>query len=189
MGAWNGWYHVDGCTYGAWLRGDKRGWRSRKHRTHSPGDYKDPPPPGTHETLLRRSRELMKGEPVVLSVPQRRIAGQALVEMPARQSVELLSLSLGGMHYHILARFGHLGARAAVGRAKKHAYHVLRDHGREQTGSVWAKRCRPSPVRDRRHQVNVYRYILDHAKEGAWPWSHKQGLYWRDDGTTPGTDG
>ena len=32
--AWNGWYHVTGGTYGTWLRGDGRGWRDRKHRTH-----------------------------------------------------------------------------------------------------------------------------------------------------------
>ncbi|HEX3314753.1 MAG TPA: hypothetical protein VHR72_07680 [Gemmataceae bacterium] len=29
-------------TYGSWLPGNPRGFRSRKHRIHSSGDYKNP---------------------------------------------------------------------------------------------------------------------------------------------------
>jgi hypothetical protein len=44
MSAWRDWYHVTGSTYGAWLPGDPRGFRTRHHRQHVEGDYKDPPP-------------------------------------------------------------------------------------------------------------------------------------------------
>ena len=56
MGAWNGWYHVNGNTYGTWLPGDERGWRSRHHKVHVNGDYKNPPPPGAHDAHLEIGR-------------------------------------------------------------------------------------------------------------------------------------
>src|SRR2546430_1609317 len=46
MRAWNGGYHCTGSTYGTWLRGDPRGWRSSKHHVHVDGDYKKRPPTG-----------------------------------------------------------------------------------------------------------------------------------------------
>ena len=42
---WQSWYHCNGTFKGNWLRGDERGWRSRNHREHVEGDYKNPPPP------------------------------------------------------------------------------------------------------------------------------------------------
>lgn len=177
MGAWNGWYHVNFSTYGTWLRGDERGWRSRHHRIHVEGDYKNRPPEERHAALRARSRQLMKGPAVFLSDDEKRIAGQALVEMLADQGVEVLAISLDAVHCHVLSRFGTLAARTAVGRAKKHAYHVLREKGCERR--LWAKRGRTLPIRGRSHQVNVYHYILDHAQSGAWAWTYKEGLYWR----------
>ena len=176
MGAWNGWYHVNGNTYGTWLPGDRRGWRSRGHREHVDGDYKHPPPPGLYEGLHAASKDLQKGGAVFLNVAHRKIAGQAMVQMLLHQGVELLAFSLDAIHYHLLARFGELRSREAVGRAKKHAYHVLRSSG--HPGRIWAKRGRTLPIRDRQHQLNVYGYIPGHRKQGAWVWTFKQGLYW-----------
>jgi len=39
MEPWNHWYHVNGNTYGTWLPGDPRGWRSYKHKRHVEGEY------------------------------------------------------------------------------------------------------------------------------------------------------
>lgn len=177
MDAWNGWYHVTTGTYGSWLPGDPRGWRSRHHREHVEGHYKNPPPDGKYEQFHKRSQRLMKSSPVLLDDDEKRIAGQAMVEMLMDQGVELLVLSLDAVHCHLLARFGNLLSRQAVGRAKKHAYHILVDRGRQ--GRVWEKKCRTLPVRSRSHQLNVYQYILDHATKGAWVWTFKEGLYWR----------
>lgn len=177
MGAWKGWYHVNISTYGTWLPGDDRGWRSRQHRIHVEGDYKNRPPEGKYAGLRDRSRELMKGAAVFLKDDERRIAGQALVEMLVDQEVEALVLSVDAVHCHMLSRFGSLAARTAVGRAKKHAYHVLREQRRGRR--LWAKRGRTLPIRSRSHQVNVYHYILEHAQSGAWVWTYKEGLYWR----------
>ena len=47
------WYHVVLTTYGAWLPGDPRGFRTRHHREHVPGDYKAPPPVGMFVAKVR----------------------------------------------------------------------------------------------------------------------------------------
>ncbi|HDZ20524.1 hypothetical protein LCGC14_0162870 [marine sediment metagenome] len=168
MSAWNGWYHVNGNTYGTWLPGDKRGWRSRHHKQHVDGDYKNPPPPGTYDDLHEHAKGVMGQPAVVLNVDQRRIAGEALVEMLLKQEVEVLALSVDAVHFHLLARFGDLPARAVVGRAKKHATFTLQRGGHRRR--VWGKRARVLPIKDRAHQVNVFRYILSHATSGAWTW-------------------
>jgi len=178
MSAWNGWYHVTGGTYGTWLRGDRRGWRDRKHRTHVDGDYKNPPPPGTYDALLEHVRHSMSRPPVRLSPERRRIAGQAMVQRLADLHVEVLAFSLDAVHFHALCRFPNAPARELLGKAKKHAYHRLCAAGHE--GKLWAKRPRVQPIDGRDHQVRVYHYILEHRDVGAWVWSFKEGVYWSE---------
>lgn len=176
MGAWNGWYHVTAGTYGTWLPGDPRGWRSRHHRRHVEGDYKHRPTEDFSQ-LHKWTRGELDGKPVTLTCPQRTVVGQALVAAFLQKQVELLSLSMGGQHLHLLARFGALPIRPTVGWAKKIAYHALVHAGWKQ-GAVWAARCQMIPITGRDHQVNAYGYILDHAHEGAWTWSYREGPYW-----------
>ena len=76
---WNGWYHVMDRTYGTWLPGDPRRFRTRHRRFHVEGDYRTHPPPGTHLELHDRSKRLMKRDPVFLDTVQRR---RALEELP-----------------------------------------------------------------------------------------------------------
>ncbi len=49
------WWHNILSTHGSWLPGNPRGFRSRNHRIHSSGDYKNPPPLGEHAGLHRLS--------------------------------------------------------------------------------------------------------------------------------------
>ena len=183
MPAWRGWYHVNGNTYGTWLPGDPRGWRARHHKEHVEGDYRNPPPAGLYEGLHTRAQVLMRGDEVHLTEDQRRIAGQAVVAKLCQLDVEPIALSVGAVHYHVLARFLSDDVRRLVGLAKKHAWFALRDIG--FSGTLWAKGCRVLPVRDRAHQVNVYGYICRHAQEGAWVWTYDQGLYWRANESPP----
>ncbi len=126
----------------------------------------------------------MNQNAVRLTVDQRRIAGQALVEMLNHQQTEVIVLALDAVHLHLLARFHDASIRDILGRAKKHATFELRSLG--GTGRLWADRCRPLPITDREHQKNAYQYILDHArKSDAWTWTWKQGIYWRPDGFHP----
>lgn len=45
-GPWNDWCHCMGHTYGTWLPGDPCSFRTRHHRQHIEGDYRNPPPKG-----------------------------------------------------------------------------------------------------------------------------------------------
>jgi hypothetical protein len=54
------WHHVVLTTYGAWLYGDVRGFRTRHHREHVDGDYKNPPPAEKYIAEERRSRESLR---------------------------------------------------------------------------------------------------------------------------------
>ena len=186
---WNNWFHCTGSTYGTWLPGDPRGWRSRKHRQHVDGDYKDPPAPGTYEELLARSKRLMKRRPVFLTPPARVVACREMVQSLLHHEVELIDLSVGAIHWHLLARFTSLGhcadaealkrtARRMVGLAKKDSSRVLGASGLVPPGGVWATRGGIHPIHDRGHQIRVVGYIREHADDGATVWSE---LCVRDD--------
>src|SRR5205814_7189946 len=60
------WRHVVISTRRSWLHGDRRGFRSRGHRIHSSGDYRDPPPQGEHEGLLGYHETRAKGPAIKL---------------------------------------------------------------------------------------------------------------------------
>jgi len=163
------WFHVTWNTYGTWLYGDPRGFRTRHHREHVEGDYRNPPPPGTYDFQYRRSHSLLRRPPVVFTRKQRALAGQALWECLVSKGVEVRAVSVGGEHVHLLAWMDPLDIRQLVGQAKKHASHELRDQ--DLKGTVWAKRCRPNPIKDAKHLQNTARYITRHQEEGAWVWT------------------
>lgn len=179
MAAWNNWLHCCGSTYGEWLRGDPRGWRARHHREHCEGDYRNPPPAGRDADLYKRSKGLMKRARVKLTVEQRIVACEKIVEALLFHNVDVLAVAVSAKHWHVLARFHSLGsvltkdrtARHLMGIAKKRSARALSDAELVGRGGVWAKRCRPLPIKDRPHQVNVFGYILKHIKKGAAVWS------------------
>jgi REP element-mobilizing transposase RayT len=176
MSAWNGWYHVNGNTYGTWLPGDPRGWRTKGHKRHVEGDYRNPPPPGTDAGLLAYSQELLKQPPVHLPGDMRKLAGQALVDMLMELEAQVLAVSVGGQHFHLLARFPIRSVKQVVGQAKRHAAFTCRDRGFQ--GRIWASSTKVTPVSDRSHQVNVFHYITRHEGEGAWTWTFREGRNW-----------
>jgi hypothetical protein len=182
MEAWNGWYHVNVNTYGTWLPGDPRGWREKHHRRHVEGDYRNPPPAGYGDRLHRQSQDLLKKPPVQLKPAQRELVGRALVEMLLKQEIELIVLAMGAVHLHLLARFPDKEVRRRVGRAKKHAYHLLLDEG--FVGKLWERRANVVPIKDRQHQLNVFHYIVRHRDQGAWAWTFRDGTPWLDEETT-----
>jgi len=175
MSAWNGWYHCTGSTYGAWLRGDPRGWRSRKHHEHCDGDYKNPPPEGQHDRQHEQSKGLMKRRRVVLTPEQREVACREFVKALIEREVEVGPFCVGSRHWHGMLRFRdterHRGqnrdANRLIGQAKGKSAREMSRAGVIATGGVWAAKCRVRPVKDDQHHANVSKYIPDHAKKGA----------------------
>jgi REP element-mobilizing transposase RayT len=171
MQPWNDWYHVVSHVYGSWLRGDPRGWRSQNHREHVDGDYKNPPPKGRYDRLHRLSLALMKRDPVAIAAKLREIVVHSVAGKLSALGIEILVASVDAKHLHLLARFRDREPEIWVGRAKKHASHLLRQAGlRTEEGGLWARRCRAEPIRDREHQVNAFRYILKHRQKRAAIW-------------------
>src|SRR5437867_10987899 len=74
------WFHIIISTYGSWLFGDPRGFRTRHHRLHVEGDYKNPPPLGKYDDLEKQSRESMNHDEVFLPYAFREIVGKAVKE-------------------------------------------------------------------------------------------------------------
>lgn len=175
-----GWCHCMANTYGTWLPGDPRGFRTRKHREHVEGDYKSPPPKGMYEQRHADAKRRMNRDAVVLSVEARRVAvisiRHALIDV---HGIEVIAIAVGGMHLHLLGRFPaaqkptdsipRLRAtdpvRHFVGIAKKEAAKRLAEAGLVERGGVWARKGKIVRVNDRSHQVNAFNYILLHANE------------------------
>lgn len=170
--AYNHWFHCTCQTYGAWLMGDPRGFRTRHHRMHVEGDYKNPPPKGTWDEVHKRSRELMTRRPVVLSKPQREIVIESVVVSLQKRRVEVLAVAMDRIHLHLLARFPNYDARDLLGIAKRESWNALRLRGHPFDGGIWGKRSRNLPIHDRSHQVEAFWYILRHKFRSAEVWCY-----------------
>jgi len=164
---WNQWYHIMCHTYGTWLPGDPRGFRTRHHREHCEGDYKNPPAPGVHDALWQRSQDLMKRDPVHLDWPQRQRAVDEIVRSFAKWKIELRIISVDNIHLHLLARVPDHNPRHWLGLAKKESSAYMKRDGLAPPGGLWAVRCECKPIRDSAHFDNTVRYINDHGARGA----------------------
>ncbi len=167
---WNGWYHCMGHTYGTWLPGDPRGFRTRHHRRHVDGDYKSPPPKGKYEGLHRYSKSLMGRPAVCLGADHRPLIAGLLVESLMRRKINVVIACVGSVHFHILARISDCWADHWIGIAKKESSHFAKEAGGGAIGGVWAAGGKCQPIANRQHQLATARYIWDHRMEGAAVW-------------------
>ena len=120
-GPWNDWYHVTVSTYGAWLPGDPRGWRSRHHREHVDGDYKNPPPPGKYDKLHGAAIKSMKREPIVLPTEIRATVMETLRDALEHYGITVAIIAVAGKHAHVLAQFGEdIPATGVAGLCEAH---------------------------------------------------------------------
>lgn len=168
------WFHVQWSSFASWLPGDPRGFRNHQHRVHSSGDYKHPPPEGEHALLHHYATQVQRGAPVWLDAPARALAGAAILDKAEREGVLIVALAVNATHVHVLLRTESDRLPDQLAGLKRHSSHALRPRKPEGEGRVWAARWHVTPVRNREHQVNTYRYILDHGcREQAWTWGCK----------------
>jgi hypothetical protein len=156
-----------GHTYGTWLPGDPRGFRTRHHREHIEGDYRHPPPKGKYAARYEDAKRLMKRDPVYLTIEQRRLVVRLLVESLHRRNFDVATACVTDVHFHILARFPDHNPRHWIGIAKKESSHFAKQEGLGAEGGLWAVRTKSLPVNDRAHQLNAAKYIFDHRSEGG----------------------
>jgi REP element-mobilizing transposase RayT len=160
------WHHVVLTTYGAWLYGDARGFRTRHHREHVEGDYKSPPPRMLYEARARRSRASLVQPPVTIPAGLKERLGRAMWRELTRCGAWVLVMAVSGQHVHLLVKAQPGRIRHLAGRAKRQATLELRSNGWQ--GRLWGVRSKADCIRDRAHQQNVFRYIERHVREGAW---------------------
>lgn len=162
---WNSWYHITGNTYGTWLPGDPRTWRTRHARPQPGADIPLPEP--NRAALHDHARRLMDGEQVSLSPRARQAALNGIIHALHHHTIEVAIGAVDDHHFHLLARFPDKHPRRWVGIAKKESSRTLSSAGLVEPGGVWATRTHCQPIRDRDHQLEVARYVSDHAERGA----------------------
>ncbi len=168
------WYHITLGTHGSWLPGDPRGFRDRKHRIHSSGDHRNPPPTGEHRDLHQYHKQ-HTSQTTVLPAELRGIVSQKLVNHLNKLKHQVLAVSVSGMHTHLLAELpcNRDQAKHEMTRCKQAAALAVREH---LPTKLWAKGLGLKPIRDRQHQLNTFDYIRRHAGEKAWVWTHHDGV-------------
>jgi REP element-mobilizing transposase RayT len=167
------WRHVIINTHSSWLHGSPMGFRSREHRIHSSGDYRNPPPAGEHERLLEY--QLARSSPKVL-IPEthRPIIGTALISFFQTANHELLALSVSDLHAHFVVDLPEdlPAVKAIVGRAKEKASRVANI---ELAGFRWSAGGTYKLVRSDGHLWSSAEYVLTKQGHGAWTWCPKCG--------------
>ena len=109
----------------------------------------------------------MTGKAVRLRRDQQTAVGRAFVEKLIRMKCDVLILSCGPTHVHVLMAPSERQVKRQVGRAKQFA--SLRCPGHR--GQLWGEGCEVEAVHGIAHARRVFAYIRDHQrKEGAWIW-------------------
>ena len=180
------WRHVIVSTRCSWLHGDPRGFRSRKHRIHSSGDYKNPPPRGEHKGLFVY-HDVRDGEEVHIPPEARATVGQAIVHCLRSQGHRVVAVAVAKVHGHSLVELPDdmRVVRATVGEAKRKSSRAVKDL---LPGSVWSAGGTYKPVDNRGHLHSSYGYILYDQGPEAWTWSFRDGSDQGTFGRTRPTD-
>lgn len=165
------WWLVTWTTYGTWLPGDPRGyctWRERVYvpppaRYAKPGEevYDRTKHATKHQVALHATEEAVR-----LARAQMQIVQDAIVEDVAEMPITPAIMSVGHSHIHLLAQFGGLKIRKAVGRLKSAATRKLREDGfRAKRG--WTKGCDMKSKTNAKAFENAYRYVRRHREQGC----------------------
>jgi hypothetical protein len=134
-----------GHTYGTWLPGSPQSFRTRHHRQHIEGDYRNPPPKGKYDALHAHAKKLMKRDPVILTIEQRILIVRLMVESLERRNFEVPVASVTDIHFHILTRFRDHNPRHWIGIARKNLPTTQRNPTSEQKAACGPSAPNPSP--------------------------------------------
>jgi REP element-mobilizing transposase RayT len=180
------WWHVIWSTHCSWLPGDPRGFRNRRHRIHSSGDYRRPPPVGEHAGL-HQYHQSRSADAVELTPVQQVLARDFIVVACGRLGIRLLASSIGRQHVHLLAELPTDWRRTkrVVGHLKTKSSRFVKVGSRNR---LWSTGGKFLPVEDRAYQMTVFRYITERQERNAVIWSlrdPKPGFVLSDEDLSP----
>ncbi|HXY32980.1 MAG TPA: hypothetical protein VEI07_02070 [Planctomycetaceae bacterium] len=181
------WWLVTWGTYGSWLPGDPRGFRTWRRR-----EYVPPPDgralggeplydPAAYAERHRRARERLTAPPVCLTLTDRRIACSALVAEIDHLRIVPAILAVAKSHVHLVAQFGEIKIRTVVGRLKAAATRSLRQ-GALTTAPTWATGCHMKSLYREADFTAGFRYVVEHREEGAVLHRWDSNIEWTFDG-------
>jgi hypothetical protein len=175
------WRHIILNTKNTWLHGDDRGFRDRKHRIHSSGDYKHRPPEDEHPGLHRYFEE-RAGAEVVFEQDVRPVIGRAIIASLHAMTYRPTCIAVGKVHAHFLVHLPNdYGlVKRVVGKAKHDASCAASS---VLQGAVWAEGGTFKLIDNDAHLTNACDYILFDQGPRAWTWSEQdsseEGTYGR----------
>ena len=160
------WHHVVITTYGQWLPGDPRGFRTRGHREHVDGDYKRPPKED-YSARHQRSKAALKSDPVCFDRSERERVSDILLCTLDHYELEAAAIGVAATHAHLLAKLPSGNAEQVIAQLKREVTTALRREGRLR---IWGRRFRATWINDCSHWTNTLRYIRRHGRDGACVW-------------------
>jgi hypothetical protein len=165
------WWLISWTTYGTWLPGDERGYRTWRGRQYVPPPkrYANPGEPtyqAREHVAVRELAESIAEAPVYLSRNQIEIALATMVEEISEVPIVPAIMSVGDWHVHWLCYFGPLKIRPVVERIKAAATRDLNAHGFEGK-RPWTKGCNMRSKATRQECRNAYKYVRDHRNQGC----------------------
>jgi hypothetical protein len=160
------WFHVILTTYGAWLPGDPRGFRTRDHRDHVEGDYKSPPPRGIYEGLHRSAKRSQTDPTMTFHQTEKKQVAEWLWDRLTGLGGQMAIVAVAARHAHLLSKMPPKSTREWIAACKRHVTFNFKDHGINR--KIWAQGAKFVPIKDWPHQLNVFRYIARHVDEGAY---------------------
>jgi REP element-mobilizing transposase RayT len=168
------WRHVIVSTHRSWLHGSDRGFRSRGHRIHSSGDYKNPPPVEEHEGLREFQLQNVKGRRVEIPHELRAEVAHVIALKLTQLECPVLVVSVGKKHAHALTEMpGDLSElRKIIGKCKTARSSRMR---KARPGTVWGEGGKYKLVPNAARREIVYDYIAHRQERGAKVWTHAQG--------------
>jgi len=165
------WRHVVISTLNSWHHGDARGFRSRGHRIHSSGDYKNPPPVGEHAGLLRYQKSI-SGDAIDLAEDIRSVVGRSIVAVLLEMNFRLLAAAVVDRHAHVVVElpFELATVKRIIGEAKRKS---SRSAKKWMPGRIWSAGGTYKLVTNRSHLKNATDYVLYEQGDDAWTCSFK----------------
>jgi len=169
------WRHVIISTRSVWLHGDQRGFRSRGHRIHSSGDYKNPPPKGEHAGLWRYHKARSMEPIVIKDVRDRETIVREFVLKLRSLGYVAIAVSMSRTHLHALVESPYelTETKKIIGQCKQACSLRVSIDGR-----VWGEGGKFEVARDKAHLHNSYNYIREKQDSGTVVWSHREDENW-----------